>query len=53
MDARAQALGHRSFAVWVGLNNYEHLGGDDWTATRLIKELRAATTDWQPDPQAQ
>jgi uncharacterized Ntn-hydrolase superfamily protein len=50
MDARAQALGHRSFAVWVGINDYEHLGGDDWTATRLIEELRAATTDWQPDP---
>lgn len=50
MDARAQALGHRSFAVWVGINDNEHLGGDDWTATRLIEELRAATTDWQPDP---
>jgi uncharacterized Ntn-hydrolase superfamily protein len=48
MDARAQVLGHRSFAVWVGLNNYEHLGGDDWTATRLVETLRAATPDWQP-----
>ena len=49
MDARARALGHRSFAVWVGINNYEHLGGDDWTATRLIEELRAGTADWQPN----
>ncbi len=49
MDARAQALGLRSFAIWVGVNSYEHLGGDDWTATSLIEELRAATADWQPD----
>ncbi len=49
MDARAQALGVRSFAMWVGLNNYEHLGGDDWTATRLVEELRAATPEWQPN----
>lgn len=49
MDARARALGQRSFAVWVGLNNYEHLGGDDWTATQLVEELREATADWQPD----
>jgi uncharacterized Ntn-hydrolase superfamily protein len=49
MDARAQALGHRSFAVWVGLNSYEHLGGVDWTATQLVEELREATAEWQPD----
>ena len=49
MDARARALGHRSLAEWVGLNNYEHMGGDDWTATRLIEELRAATPEWGPD----
>lgn len=49
MDARARALGLRSFALWVGLNNYEHLGGDDWTATRLVEELREATPEWQPD----
>ena len=47
MDARAQALGLRSFAVWVGINNYEGLGGEDWTATRLVEELRGATPDWQ------
>ncbi|MCP3422383.1 DUF1028 domain-containing protein [Nocardioides pinisoli] len=49
MDARARALGLRSFALWIGLNNYEHLGGEDWTATQLVEELRAATPDWQPD----
>jgi uncharacterized Ntn-hydrolase superfamily protein len=49
MDARAQALGLRSFAVWVGINNYEGLGGDGWTATRLVDELRAATPDWRAD----
>jgi len=49
MDARAQALGLRSFAVWVGINNYEGLGGDGWTATRLVDELRAATADWRAD----
>jgi uncharacterized Ntn-hydrolase superfamily protein len=47
MDARAQALGLHSFAVWVGLNNYEGFGGEDWTATRIVDELRAATPDWQ------
>ena len=49
MDARAQALGLRSFAVWVGINNYEGLGGEDWTATRLVEELREATPNWQAD----
>ena len=49
MDARAQALGLRSFAVWVGINNYEGLGGEDWTATRLVEELRDTTPDWQAD----
>ena len=49
MDGRAQALGLRSAAVWIGRNNYEHLGGDDWTATRIIEELRGATPDWQPE----
>ncbi len=47
LDGRAQALGHRSFAVWTGVNNYENLGGDGWTATRLVEELREATPDWQ------
>jgi uncharacterized Ntn-hydrolase superfamily protein len=47
MDARAQALGLQSFAVWVGINNYEGFGGEDWTATRLVEELRDATPDWQ------
>ena len=48
MDARARALGFRSAAVWVGIKNYEHLGGDGWTGTRIIEELREATPDWQP-----
>lgn len=50
MDARAQALGHSSFVVWVGVNNYENLGGDGWTATRIVEELREATPDWQAKP---
>ena len=49
MDSRAQALGHSSFVVWIGVNNYENLGGDGWTATRLVEELREATPDWR-DP---
>ena len=49
MDARAQALGLRSFAVWVGIHKYEGLGGDGWTATRLVEELREATPDWHAD----
>jgi uncharacterized Ntn-hydrolase superfamily protein len=47
MDSRAQALGHSSFVVWIGVNNYENLGGDGWTATRLVEELREATPDWR------
>ncbi len=49
LDARAQALGFTSFAVWVGVNNYENLGGVGWTATRLVDELREATPDWRAD----
>ena len=49
MDARAQALGLRSFIVWIGVNDYEHLGGDGWTATRLVDELREITPDWQAE----
>jgi uncharacterized Ntn-hydrolase superfamily protein len=49
LDARAQALGHTSFAVWVGVNNYENLGGDGWTATRLVEELREATPTWRAE----
>jgi uncharacterized Ntn-hydrolase superfamily protein len=49
MDARARALGYRSAAVWVGVNNYERFGGADWTGTRIIEELRNATPDWHPD----
>ena len=49
LDSRAQALGHRSFLTWVGVNDYEAFGGDDWTGTRIIEELRAATPDWQPE----
>ncbi|WP_107767292.1 DUF1028 domain-containing protein [Nocardioides terrigena] len=46
MDARARCLGLRSFVVWIGMNDYEHLGGDGWTATRLVEEMREATPDW-------
>ena len=49
MDARSRALGHGSLAVWVGVNNYENLGGDGWTATRLVEELREATPDWRAE----
>lgn len=49
LNGRAQALGHRSFLMWVGINNYEAFGGEDWTGTRIIEELRAATPGWQPD----
>jgi len=49
MDGRAQALGLRSFLMWVGVNNYEAFGGEDWTGTRIIEELRGATPHWQPD----
>ena len=49
LDGRAQVLGHRSFLMWVGVNNYEAFGGEDWTGTRIIEELRAATPDWQPE----
>lgn len=47
MDARARSLGLRSFVVWIGMNNYEHLGGDGWTGTRLVEEMREATPDWE------
>ena len=47
LDSRARALGHRSFVVWMGTNNYENLGGDGWTAMRVVEELRAATPDWR------
>ena len=49
MDARARSLGLRSFVVWIGMNDYEHLGGDGWTATRLVEEMREATPDWTAD----
>ena len=49
MDARARCLGLRSFVVWIGMNDYEHLGGDGWTATRLVEEMREATPDWTAD----
>jgi uncharacterized Ntn-hydrolase superfamily protein len=49
LDSRARHLGHRSVVVWIGINNYENLGGDGWTATRVVEELRAATPDWRAD----
>jgi len=49
LDSRARALGHRSFVEWIGVHNYEGLGGHDWTATRVVEELRAATPDWRAD----
>ncbi|MDO9457396.1 DUF1028 domain-containing protein [Nocardioides sp.] len=49
LDARARALGHRELVMWMSVNNYELLGGVDWTATRVVEELRAATPDWRAD----
>ena len=49
MDARAESLGQRNFVIWMCRNNYEMYGGEDWTATRVVEELRAATPDWKPD----
>lgn len=49
LDSRAQFLGHKSLIVWIGVNNYEALGGDGWTATRVVEELRAATPEWRAD----
>lgn len=49
LDSRANDLGHRSFAVWMGIHNYENLGGDGWTATRVVEELRSATPNWRAD----
>ena len=47
LDGRARALGHRSFVEWIGVHNYEGLGGPDWTATRVVDEIREATPGWQ------
>jgi uncharacterized Ntn-hydrolase superfamily protein len=46
LDGRAAALGYGSFMEWMGTNNYEGLGGPDWTAQRVIDLLREATPDW-------
>ncbi len=46
LDARAQTLGHKSLIVWMSRNDYEMYGGEDWTATRVVEELRAATPDF-------
>ena len=46
LDARARALGHKSLVVWMSRNNYEMYGGEDWTGTRVVEELRAATPDF-------
>jgi uncharacterized Ntn-hydrolase superfamily protein len=46
LDGRATALGHGSFVEWMGANNYEGLGGPDWTAQRVIDLIREATPDW-------
>ncbi len=46
LDARARGLGHKSLVVWMSRNNYEMYGGEDWTATRVVEELRAATPDF-------
>ena len=49
LDGRAEALGDRSLIRWMSRNNYEMYGGEDWTGTRVVEELRAATPDWKPD----
>jgi uncharacterized Ntn-hydrolase superfamily protein len=45
LDERARSLGHDDFLAWMGSNNYEGYGGEDWTAAKVIDELRAATPD--------
>lgn len=45
LDERARSLGHDDFLAWMGSNNYEGYGGEDWTAAKVIGELRAATPD--------
>ncbi len=49
LDGRARELGHRSFGEWMGVHNYEALGGADWTATRVVDEIRQATPSWRGD----
>ncbi len=49
LDGRAQALGHRDQLMWMGAHNLQAYGGEDWTGTRVVEELRAATPDWEPD----
>jgi uncharacterized Ntn-hydrolase superfamily protein len=47
LDERAKSLGHLHFAAWLGTNNLEAYGGDDWTAASVIEKLRSATPDWK------
>ena len=48
LDGRAQALGYRDQIMWMVAHNFEAYGGEDWTGTRVVEELRAATPDWKP-----
>ncbi|MFN8189745.1 MAG: DUF1028 domain-containing protein [Nocardioidaceae bacterium] len=44
---RAQALGHRDFAAWVGTENYEMRAAADgsWVDERVLAILRSAATE--------
>ena len=46
LDSRARSLGHLHFAAWMGTENLEAFGGDDWTARQVIEQLRDETPDW-------
>ena len=49
LDSRAQALGYRGQIFWMSAHNFEAYGGEDWTGTRVVEELRAATPGWKPE----
>ena len=34
--------------MWMVAHNFEAYGGEDWTGTQVVEELRAATPDWKP-----
>jgi uncharacterized Ntn-hydrolase superfamily protein len=44
LEERAQALGHDSFDVWVGTENYEMRVGDDWIDQRILAIIRGEGT---------
>ncbi len=48
LDSRAKSLGHNNFFAWLGTENLEGYGGEDWTAQLVVDRLREATPDWKP-----